>query len=445
MKVLRNVAISYTLIMLFFLSIYFYLNIQFAFQQRDLLYYNDLLHKVQDELTAGESAAMLEKKYDCRIILSKDIHDPELAEQYRNSAFVLDLEQNGEYIGKVCWLDDFNRYDTAQRGFFGMAVMIWALALIGGYLLLFNLYRYFVKPLQEMKSFSEEVAKGNLDMALPVHRHNLFGSFIEAFDIMRERLVEARNAQIESEKARKEMVTALSHDIKTPVSVIKATCEVLEVKMMTELAKDSAADEKTKEEHAEATKDALEKIANITQKADTISLLVNNMMHANLEEIEKLEVKSVEENSLIIKDYLSALKQYGNIIMDNDIPGCLVYMDRLRMEQTIDNVVGNSYKYAGTDIHVSFDVFAVETALDGQKGGEKAEVLRIRIKDSGPGVDEDDLPLISEKYYRGNNAENLPGSGLGFYLVKYYMEKMGGGVEYYNDNGFTVELLLRKV
>ena len=76
---------------------------------------------------------------------------------------------------------------------------------------------------------------------------------------------------------------------------------------------------------------------------------------------------------------------------------------------------------------------------------EKAEFLRIRISDEGPGVKDEELSLICEKYYRGSNSENAPGSGLGFYLVKYFMEKQGGGLEYYNDNGFVVELMLKKV
>ena len=95
------------------------------------------------------------------------------------------------------------------------------------------------------------------------------------------------------------------------------------------------------------------------------------------------------------------------------------------MEQVIDNIIGNSRKYAGTDIHVSFST--VETGY-----------IRIKIKDSGPGVREDELPLITEKYYRGSSAGNKSGYGLGMYLVKMYMEKQGGGIEYYNDNGFVV-------
>ena len=57
----------------------------------------------------------------------------------------------------------------------------------------------------------------------------------------------------------------------------------------------------------------------------------------------------------------------------------------------------------------------------------------------------DDLPLIAEKYYRGSNTGDETGYGLGMYLAKTYMDRQGGGMEYYNDDGFVVELLLRKV
>lgn len=296
--------------------------------------------------------------------------------------------------------------------------------------MLLGFYLSLIRPVQELQRFSEAIAKGNLEEPLPIHKNNIFGSFVEAFDLMREQLIAARTREIAAEKARKELVTELSHDIKTPVSVIKATCEVLEAKYSLGSSPDP---------------DMLSKLTTISQKADTVSQLINNMMHANLEDLEQLEVTPTEESSLMIIDFIDNIKHYGNILLDNEIPGCLVYMDRLRMEQAIDNVVGNSCKYAGTDIHVSFDTCSVEIAMDDAISGIRAEFLRIRIRDEGPGVSEDELPLITEKYYRGSNAAKIAGSGLGFYLVKYYMEKQGGGLEYYNDNGFTVELLLRKV
>ncbi|MBR1852097.1 MAG: HAMP domain-containing histidine kinase [Lachnospiraceae bacterium] len=430
MKVLRRIAILFTLFMLLVLCIFLYLNRQFSFVQRDLLSYNEALHQIQAEILAGTTESEIEEKYNCRIILSTEINDSELAEVYRNSAFVLDLAPNGEYMGKVAWLDEQNRYNSAKDGFFFVSLILCVLLLLCGYLMLLGFFLSLIRPVQELQHFSESIAKGNLEAPLPIHKNNIFGNFVEAFDLMREQLIAARTREIAAEKARKELVTELSHDIKTPVSVIKATCEVLEAKYSLESKQDP---------------DMLSKLSTISQKADTVSQLINNMMHANLEDLEQLEVTPAEESSLMIIDFIDNIKHYENILLDNEIPGCLVYMDRLRMEQAIDNVVGNSCKYAGTDIHVSFDTCSVETAMDGAVSGIKAEFLRIRIKDEGPGVSEDELPLITEKYYRGSNAAKIAGSGLGFYLVKYYMEKQGGGLEYYNDNGFTVELLLRKV
>ena len=464
MKLLRKIAITYTFFMLIMFGIFYYLNSQFAYKQRDLIAYNELLHMVQNDYANGKRVERIEEEYDCHIVLSTEISDTELAELYRNSAFVLDFAPNGEYIGKVAWTDELDQHNDSKRGFFGMSLAMWALLLIGGYVLFFYLHRHFVKPVSNLKNFSQEIAKGNLDEPLPLHKNDLFGSFVEAFDIMREQLKESKKREMEAEKARKELVTELSHDIKTPVAVIKATCEVLDVKAM-------QVSTTVGETPAVATipnSEIRDKVATISGKADTISQLVSNMMHANLEDLEQLEVSATEENSRILADMFNNIKHYGTIILDNEIPGLLVYMDRLRLEQAVDNVIGNSYKYAGTDVHVSFDVIKVdmpEAAEEGSRNGgvagkagapgvagagaigslKKVEFLRIRIKDSGPGVSEEDLPLISEKYYRGNNAKNVAGSGLGFYLVKYYMERMKGGMEYYNDHGFVVELLLRKV
>ena len=68
-----------------------------------------------------------------------------------------------------------------------------------------------------------------------------------------------------------------------------------------------------------------------------------------------------------------------------------------------------------------------------------------RIQVNGQNIPGEELAQITEKYYRGSNASGRVGYGLGMYLVRWYMEKQGGGMEYYNDNGFVVELLVKKV
>lgn len=122
--------------------------------------------------------------------------------------------------------------------------------------------------------------------------------------------------------------------------------------------------------------------------------------------------------------------------MEGEIPECLVYMDKLRLSQVLDNVVSNSNKYAGTEIQVSFV--------------EEAEGILIRLRDYGKGMPEEELPRVTKKYYRGSNTKGKTGSGLGLYLASMFMERMHGGMECGNVNGgdetgFLVVLFLKKV
>ena len=258
--------------------------------------------------------------------------------------------------------------------------------------------------------------------------------FFESFDQMREAIKLARENEAKAEKANRELITELSHDIKTPVATIKATCEVMDMTLTKKAEKIEGSAENMSV--VSEISDTKKKVALISSKTDTIESLITNMFHATMEELEELTVKPVESDSRLIGDYLSSLNIDGGLIIENSIPECLILCDKLRTEQVIDNVIGNSKKYAGTDIRISFNEEA--SAIPGMA------FIKITIRDSGPGVSEDDLPLITEKYYRGSNTSEKQGYGLGLYLVKRFMEKQGGGMEYYNDNGFVVELLFRK-
>ena len=357
------------------------------------------------------------------------------------------------------------------------ACVIWMVIFAAGYLLFLVIYLFLIKPVREMENFATEIAKGNLDVPIPMHRQNLFGSFTESFDLMREELRNAKERERAAENAKREMVGELSHDLKTPVATIQATCEVMELKCRRKLKKAQAElqamqeELQTTQEEAQAAceeardvqkelqleqekdrcrkieadikelEENLEKISYITKKADTINQLVGNVFRATLEDMQEIKVEPTENDSRMIEGFFHNLKEYGNIILENPIPECLVCFDKLRMEQVIDNVVGNSYKYAGTDIHVTF----METESLPNQTGSQNKYIQITIRDEGPGVSEEELPLIAQKYYRGKNSRDKQGYGLGLYLVKWYMEKQGGGMEYRNDHGFVVELWVKKV
>ena len=101
------------------------------------------------------------------------------------------------------------------------------------------------------------------------------------------------------------------------------------------------------------------------------------------------------------------------------------------MSQVIGNIISNSYKYAGTKINVEYRL--------------KDKYLEMIIKDYGPGVSSDELELITNKFYRGKQAEadNKEGSGLGLYIAKSLMVKMNGELICYSDDtGFAVTVLI---
>ena len=323
-----------------------------------------------------------------------------------------------------------------NKRLFVILLAFWASVAAAGYALLIHIYVRLIRPAEDMQRFSSEIAGGNLDIPLPVRRNNLFGSFTESFDMMREQLKSSRDREIKARKANRDLVAELSHDLKTPVATIQAGCEVLDAQMLRKKASDDGSGEVffSKDE----LDSMIEKVGMLSDKASTINSLVENVFHATLDDMEEIRIETSEYDSKVLLDYIRSLQEYGNIIIDNEIPECLVCIDRLRMKQVIDNIVGNSRKYAGTDIHVSFGMEEISDV-----SGKKIRFLFIKIGDSGPGVKPEELPLVSEKYYRGKNSAEKQGYGLGLYLVRTYMERQGGGFECYNENGFVVKLLVR--
>lgn len=360
---------------------------------------------------------------------------------YKNTAIVTgsissysDMELK---VYKQIWETVNFGVDQYRDQTFKYQLIMWGTMLITGYLLLFVIYNLELKPIIELQDFAAEIAKGNLDVPLPMRRYNSFVEFTESFDIMREELKASKQREIEADNAKRQLMAELSHDLKTPVATIQATCEVLEMQIEME--------KKKREKEGEAAPEILsgleEKLGYITNKADIINELMQNVHHITIDDMKELVIKPEEHESMIIEELFMSLTEYGRIVIKDHIPECLVYMDKLRMEQVIDNIVGNSYKYAGTDIHVSFD----ETDDIPGPDGKNQRFIKVIIRDEGPGVPEDDLPMIVEKYYRGGNSKEKSGYGLGMYLVNLYMERQGGGMEYYNDKGFVVELMVRKV
>lgn len=439
MKYRNRIVIAYVFIMLAALAVLWLLTPGNRAEKRDMVAYNDTIHEIYADYKAGRTLPQIEETYGCRIVLAAE-SDAAVIKAYSEYALVMDFAPEGEVVGRVIWDDVGEGFEKSHQDMRRKMLVFWGVIFAVGLVFLFVINRFLLRPMQEMRNVAGEIAKGNLDVPLPIRKHNPFGNLVEGFDLMREELRASKEREAEAEKAKKELVAELAHDIKTPVATIRATCEVVEVKQKRRIAQMEAGSDAERSAVLADAEDVLEKTQTIAHKAEMIESLMGSVFEATLEELDRIEVNPKEEGSTVIEEYFRNLKNYGNIIIQNAIPSCLVYMDRLRMEQVIDNIVGNSRKYAGTDIHVSF-----EEVTRKDRDGAGASYVSIRIKDDGPGAPEEELPLLMSKYYRGSTAKDKAGFGMGLYLVRSYMEKQGGGAEVYNDNGFVVQLYLRKV
>lgn len=331
------------------------------------------------------------------------------AVQHRDT--VLDVVRNGVVVGRVLLYNDSLAAIQAQRRaetvFFIVALCLEAVVCCG-YLLYFN--RAAIRPFRRLQGFAARVAHGNFDVPLDMDRHNLFGAFSESFDVMRDELKRARAAEAKANNDKKELIAKLSHDIRTPVASVKAAAE-------------------TGAAVAESEKTA-GIFRQINAKADQIDALVTNLFSSALEDLQQLRIELNDMGS----DELTTMLQGADYLCRASAavsPPCLLHCDKLRLQQVFDNLFTNAYKYAGTEIQVSYRL--------------QSAFLAVEIEDFGGGVAEKELPLLTQKYRRGENAHGKQGAGLGLYICREFMQKAGGGLTLENTpRGFkaTVEIPL---
>jgi signal transduction histidine kinase len=322
---------------------------------------------------------------------------------------LIDVIVQGRIAGKVIIHNDYGAIFSRLKLQFSLVFAVSLLLLFFLCLTyILHLNRIIFRPFRKMQRFARHIALGELDIPLEMDRNHMFGAFTESFDMMREELAAARHSEYLANKSKKELVASLSHDIKTPVSSIKA---------ITELMLLSAGDDKITRQ-----------LNTLYSKADQIDHLVTDMFHATMEELDELQVNITEEHSRLLAALIENANYYERITAA-PIPECLITADLLRLQQVVDNVVNNSCKYAGTAIDIEFEI------IEG--------FLEVQFNDYGPGVPGDELPLLFNKFYRGSRAMNQSGSGLGLYISRYMLRKMHGDMVCFNrKDGFTVKLII---
>ena len=263
-------------------------------------------------------------------------------------------------------------------------------------------YVAILRPFDRLEGFASQVAAGNLDVPLNQEKGQYFGKFTWAFDSMRKEIKKAREAEKTAIDNNKTVIATLSHDIKTPISSIRTYCEALEANL-----------DRTPEKRAMY-------LNTIMDKCDEVGRLTDDLFVHSVSDMNQL---SVTPARIDFKTYMAQtveLLSADDKVRYSDDLGDSVYIkaDPARLTQILENLVANSGKYACT-------IVDIKTYVDGSK-------VVTEVRDYGKGIPEENMPFITQKFYRGNNVEGIQGSGLGLYICNYLSEKMDAQFELSN-------------
>ena len=300
------------------------------------------------------------------------------------------------------------RFDYSANGYSNKAHFVGIVnAVLGVIAILFIAVMLYIKyailaPFERLSSLPYELSKGNLTTPVKETKNRFFGKFLWGIDILRENIEQQKQRELEMQKEKKILLLSLSHDIKTPLSAIKLYSAAL--------WKNLYSDAEKQQKVAES----------ITEKADEIEGYISQIITASREDFLSLQVEIgefylselIEKITGYYREKMTLIKTDFNV---GKYKNCLLSGDLSRSVEVLQNVMENALKYGdGRRVELIFP--------------EDDECVQIAVTNGGCMLGKDDLPHIFESFWRGANAENIRGSGLGLYICRQLMRKMNGEI-----------------
>ena len=285
-----------------------------------------------------------------------------------------------------------------------------------------------MRPIEKLKDGVEQIAKGNYDVKIDNEIYNEIGILIYDFNEMAETLKKAEKIKQEYEENRKALIANISHDLKTPITSINGYIEAL----------------------VEGVVTSPDKVNNYLKIIHSNTTYINNLID-DLFLFSKLDMQKLDFNFEIvkIKPFMSDLMEEFNFILkekniefkfeDKLLKELEVNIDRKRIYQVIRNVIGNAIKYGNQQESM------IEVQLSSDNG-----YIKIDVKDNGPGIPEDKLPHIFNRFYRidTERTKDFMSTGLGLAIAREMVEAHGGKIYVASIIGegsiFTIQLPIEK-
>ncbi|AQR98001.1 sensor histidine kinase YycG [Clostridium saccharoperbutylacetonicum] len=281
-----------------------------------------------------------------------------------------------------------------------------------------------MRPIEKLKDGVEQIAKGNYDVKIDNEIHNEIGLLIYDFNKMAESLRNSEKLKLEYEENRKALIANISHDLKTPITSINGYIEALVDGVVT----------------------SPDKVNNYLNIIHNNTVYINNLID-DLFLFSKLDMQKLDFNFEIVKIrpfMRDLMEEFEFILKEKNIEFKFedklteeleVNIDGKRMYQVIRNVIGNAVKYGDQENAV------IEVRLNNE-----AEWIKVEIKDNGPGIPEDKLSNIFNRFYRidTERTKDFMSTGLGLAIAKEMVEAHEGKIYATSIMGqgsiFTIEL-----
>lgn len=363
---------------------------------------NRLELQIQKEEETGQLAADIDiqwdliTEYDCISADSSRAEISDFLNENRDRKQVIYTTERGYY--KIF-------YEEKESNLFGVFLWMNSCFLLV-FCLLAGCYIYIqqelLKPMQQIVELPYELAKGNLTVPLKENKHKFFGRLLWGLDMLRQHLEDGKKRELALEKERKMFLLSLTHDIKTPLSVIKLNAQALQ--------KNIYKDEEKKRQVAES----------ILKKADELWEYISSIIHSQREDfmeftVEVGEVYTEEITREMEQYYREKVEQMHIEFQCMAKANCLIRADKERLIEVLQNITENAVKYGdGGDIELV---------------GEKQEsAYCFTVTNTGCNLDEREVVHIFDSFFRGSNVGAMEGSGLGLFICRKLVGMMEGEI-----------------
>ena len=293
-------------------------------------------------------------------------------------------------------------------------------------LLILWIYRTVSVPLSKLQDATRNIKEGNLDFEIKAETDYEIGMLCRDFEEMRLRLKANAEEKVEFDKGNKELISNISHDLKTPITAIKGYVEGI---------MDGVADTPEKMDRY---------IKTIYNKANEMDLLINELTLYSKIDTNRIPynfttMSAMQYFSDCAEELSMELEAKGvKFTYDNELDSdAKVIVDPEQLRRVISNIVNNSIKY------MDKEKMTIDMRLK-----DVGDFIQIEIEDNANGIAARDLPYVFDRFYRTDASRNSSkgGSGIGLSIVKKIVEEHGGKIWATSEEGIgtTMFFVIRK-